>query len=103
MTDDLAEGSSPGRGAANAQRPSGSAARLTHRPASAVEVTRPVWLWRYWLVAGAVQLLVGRQGSGKSTLAAWVVAQLSSGRPWPGEDRGPAPGALRHALAGGAG
>ena len=91
VTDDLAEGSSPGRGAANAQRPSGSAARLTHRPASAVQVTRPVWLWRYWLVAGAVQLLVGRQGSGKSTLAAWVVAQLSSGRPWPGETEGRAP------------
>jgi hypothetical protein len=65
-------------------------ARLTHRPASQVKIVPPVWLWRCWLVAGAVHLLVGRQGSGKSTFAAWVVAQLSTGRPWPGEtDRGP--------------
>ncbi|MBO0691616.1 MAG: AAA family ATPase, partial [Acidimicrobiaceae bacterium] len=57
-----------------------TAARLSHRPASAIEVAPPTWLWPRWLVAGAVQLLVGRQGSGKSTFAAWVVAQLSTGR-----------------------
>jgi hypothetical protein len=63
----------------------GQRARLTHRPASQVKIVPPVWLWRCWLVAGAVHLLVGRQGSGKSTFAAWVAAQLSAGRPWPGE------------------
>ena len=57
--------------------------RLVHQLASTVKVEKPVWLWPSWLVADAVQLLVGRQGSGKSTFAAWVVAQLTSGRPWP--------------------
>ncbi|MBO0691604.1 MAG: AAA family ATPase, partial [Acidimicrobiaceae bacterium] len=56
----------------------------------------PTWLWPRWLVAGAVQLLVGRQGSGKSTFAAWVVAQLSTGRTWP-DDEAPRP-ALRCAM-----
>ncbi len=65
--------------------------RLTWRLASDVPVARPVWLWPCWLVAAAVQLLVGRQGSGKSTFAAWVVAQLSQGRPWPGEAEGRPP------------
>ena len=32
-----------------------------------------------------MQLLVGRQGAGKSTFAAWVIGQLSTGRPWPDE------------------
>jgi putative DNA primase/helicase len=65
--------------------------RLTGQLASEVKVERPVWHWRYWLVAAAVQLLIGRQGSGKSTFAAWVIAQLSSGRPWPGESENRAP------------
>jgi putative DNA primase/helicase len=63
----------------------GDWARLSHRRAGAVTVVAPVWRWRCWLVAGAVHLLVGRQGSGKSTFAGWVVAQESTGRPWPGE------------------
>jgi putative DNA primase/helicase len=62
-----------------------AAARLAHQLASTVKVIPPVWRWRGWLVAAAVQLLVGRQGAGKSTFAAWVIAQLSTGRPWPGE------------------
>jgi hypothetical protein len=65
--------------------------RLSHQRASDVKVVPPVWLWPYWLVAAAVQLLVGRQGSGKSTFAAWVVAQLSSGRPWPDDTTSRAP------------
>jgi putative DNA primase/helicase len=60
-------------------------ARMSHRAASMVTVVPPVWLWERWLVAGVVQLLVGRQGTGKSTFASWVVSQLSTGRPWPGE------------------
>ena len=71
------------RGWEESSAPAG--ARLTSRPASGVKVIPPVWLWQCWMVAGAVQLLVGRQGSGKSTFAAWVVAQLTSGRAWPGE------------------
>jgi hypothetical protein len=67
--------------------------RLSHQLASQVKVVPPDWRWRCWLVAGAVQLLVGRQGAGKSSFAAWVVAQLSTGRPWP-DDVEPRP-ALR--------
>jgi hypothetical protein len=59
--------------------------RLRYQVASDVKAVPPEWHWRGWLVAGAVQLLVGRQGCGKSTFAAWTVAQLSTGRPWPGE------------------
>ena len=65
--------------------PPAAGVRLTHRRASTIKVEPPVWLWPRWLVAAAVQLLVGRQGTGKSTFAAWVVAQLSTGRPWPDE------------------
>ena len=71
---------------------------MAHQLAKNVKVRRPVWLWRYWLVAGVLQVLTGRQGSGKSTFAAWVVAQLTTGRPWPGETAGRAL-RLRHALA----
>ncbi len=66
-------------------QPEPAPSRLTYRMANDVKVERPVWLWPCWLVAAAVQLLVGRQGSGKSTFIAWVVAQLSTGRPWPSE------------------
>lgn len=65
--------------------------RLVHRSAKEVKMIPPVWLWTCWLVAGAVHLLVGRQGSGKSTFAAWLVAQLSTGRPWPGDTEPRAP------------
>ena len=76
-----------------------SGARLSHQRASGCKVVPPVWRWPRWLVAGAVQLLVGRQGTGKSTFAAWVIAQLSTGRPWPDEHRTAAGATLRDALA----
>jgi putative DNA primase/helicase len=68
-------------------------ARLTAQLASNVKVAPPVWHWRYWLVAAAVHLFTARQGTGKSTWAAWLVAQASTGRPWPGETvrRAPVP------------
>lgn len=36
------------------------------------------------MAAGTLHLLIGRQGAGKSTYAAWVAAQASTGRAWPG-------------------
>jgi hypothetical protein len=57
--------------------------RVTHQLASQVKVVPPVWLWKHWIAAGVVHILVGRQGAGKSTFMAWTVAQLSTGRPWP--------------------
>jgi putative DNA primase/helicase len=56
---------------------------------------RPVWLWGGWLAAGALHVLVGRQGGGKSTFAAWLIAQVTTGRPYP--DDGTHPGALNAA------
>jgi AAA domain-containing protein len=58
---------------------------LTRTRADEIIPARPVWLWRHWMVAGALHLLVGRQGSGKSTFAAWLVSQLSARRSLPGD------------------
>lgn len=69
-------------------RKTGTAApsrRLTHQQADKINPSRPEWHWPRWLVAGNLHLLVGRQGYGKTTFAAWLVAQLSTGRAWPGE------------------
>ena len=60
--------------------------QLRSRPASEVTPERPSWLWERWLPAGELSLLVGRQGAGKTTWAAHVVAQLTSGRPLPGDE-----------------
>ncbi|MGH9086950.1 MAG: AAA family ATPase [Acidimicrobiales bacterium] len=61
-------------------------ARLVVTPASAITPTAPSWRWRGWLVAGAVHLGIGRQGSGKTTFGEWLVAMLTTGTPWPGEE-----------------
>ncbi len=47
---------------------------------------RPVsFLWRPYLVSGAVNLMVGDPGQGKSTLALNIAACLSAGRALPGD------------------
>jgi putative DNA primase/helicase len=60
--------------------------RMAFRMASEVQPKKPMWLWRGWLVAGALHLLVGRQGQGKSTLVAWLLAYLSTAQPLPGHN-----------------
>jgi AAA domain len=60
-----------------------SGPRLTYRRAGAIAPSRPEWLWSLWLPRGVLVLLVGRQSAGKSTFAAWLVAQLTTGRPFP--------------------
>lgn len=57
---------------------------LTFQRASAINPGRPDWFWPYWLCAGVIILLVGRQSSGKSTWSAWLTAQMTTGRPFPG-------------------
>lgn len=56
---------------------------LTFREAAEITATKPAWLWRGWLEARSLHLMIGRQGGGKSTVAAWVVATLSTGGLWP--------------------
>jgi len=58
--------------------------RLRSIRASEVTQELPNWLWHGWLPAGCLSLLVGRQGAGKTTWTAWLLAQLTSGRPMPG-------------------
>jgi len=71
---------SPGKSGAKAD-----SRRLTRQQADKISPSRPEWLWPRWVVAGNLHLLVGRQGCGKTTFATWLVAQLSTGRAWPGE------------------
>jgi len=59
------------------------APHLTYRRADEVTPTKPEWLWDRWLPLSALSLGVGRQGSGKTTFAEWVIAQLTTGRPFP--------------------
>ncbi len=40
------------------------------------------WLWENRIPSGKVSLLVGKAGKNKSTLAIYMVAQVTSGRPW---------------------
>lgn len=58
--------------------------RLLATPASAITPSRPSWMWERWLPAGCLSLLIGRQGTGKTTWITWLVAELTTGRPWPG-------------------
>ena len=51
--------------------------RLRHTPATDIEATKPVWIWKGWLEAHSVALMAARQGRGKTTHAAWIVAQAS--------------------------
>jgi len=51
-----------------------------------VEVSRPEWLWQPWLTRGRFHLVAGRPGTGKTTWVTWVIAQLSAGRPLPGDE-----------------
>ena len=39
----------------------------------------PRWAWRYRIVLGNLNLLIGNEGVGKGTLIAWLVGQLTHG------------------------
>ena len=56
--------------------------RLMFQKAGQVGPTKPDWLWRNWLEARSLHLLIGRQGGGKSTVATWVIATLTRGAAW---------------------
>jgi hypothetical protein len=56
-------------------------------PGRQIEVVRPDltrvrpfrWAWRYWLLMGMLNLIVGPEGAGKGTLIAYLIARLSRG------------------------
>lgn len=63
---------------------------------------RPVdWLWPERIPIGKVTLLVGDPGLGKSLVALDIAARVSTGKPWPDQERGQEPGSqsedLEHA------
>lgn len=45
------------------------------------------WLWLGFIPRGFITLVVGETGAGKSTGIADIVARITTGRPWPGEDQ----------------
>ena len=50
---------------------------------SEIEPEKLKWLWEDKIPMGKVTLLVGDPGIGKSFLTMFMVAQVSTGRPWP--------------------
>ncbi len=56
---------------------------LTSRRADGVEPEKPEWVWTNWLPLSSLGLIVGRQGGSKTTFASWVIAQVTTGRPFP--------------------
>lgn len=50
------------------------------------------WLWVGWIPKGYITLIAGETGAGKSTVLADVMARLTTGEPWPGEQDRREPG-----------
>jgi len=65
--------------------PATPGSRITYRRADTITPTRPIWVWLCWTLAGAVNLIVGRQGSGKTTFVAWLISRLTKGQALPGD------------------
>lgn len=61
-------------------------APLIERRADTVRMKAIDWLWKGWIARGYINLIVGETGAGKSTAGADIVARITTGRPWPGED-----------------
>lgn len=54
--------------------------RLVYKWASDVLPEKTRWLWKGWLVKGALHVLAGQQSAGKTTWVAYVNAQLMRGK-----------------------
>jgi hypothetical protein len=44
------------------------------------------WLWTGWIPRKYITLIVGESGAGKSTVLADIVARVTTGKPWPGQN-----------------
>jgi len=60
---------------------------LTVRAADLSRSAPPRWAWKYRIVIGYLNLLLGNEGVGKGTLIVWVIARLTRGE-LPGDLRG---------------
>jgi len=85
--DDSSEGQAPRR---KGKASHIAAAKVWIAPQTAPSaITKPaeaelvVWLWRNWLAAGRLHLVVGPSDIGRSLLCCEVAARLSTGRKWP--------------------
>lgn len=65
---------------------------LVMRNAATIEPQAVDWLWTGWIAKGFINIIAGETGAGKSTVLADVVARVTTGAAWPGEDCGRAPG-----------
>lgn len=57
-------------------------------PLSEIETQQITWLWENRIAQGKITVLEGDPGMGKSLLAIDIAAQISTGRPMPGENTG---------------
>jgi AAA domain-containing protein len=47
-----------------------------------------LWFWPQRIALGKLTIIAGEPGLGKSYLSMWLIAQATTGRPWPGETNG---------------
>jgi putative DNA primase/helicase len=78
-----------GRYSGDGNNSSASASDLEIFNAAGVSIRPVVWLWRGWLVAGALNILAGAPGTGKTTIALKLAAILSTGGEWPDKANAP--------------
>lgn len=66
--------------------PRGAPRELVSRTVGSVEMQAIDWLWVGWIPRKYITLIVGESGAGKSTVLADIVARVTTGKPWPGQD-----------------
>jgi hypothetical protein len=60
--------------------------QLVGRTVGEVAMRAIDWLWTGWIPRKYITLIVGESGAGKSTVLADIVARVTTGKPWPGEN-----------------
>lgn len=75
-----------GSHAKKSKRSTSSMASFTYRSADGIAPEKPKWLWKLWLLDGALNILSGQQSAGKSTWAAFVVSRVTTGRALDGDE-----------------
>lgn len=70
----------------------GPARQLIGRSMAGVQLRAIDWLWTGWIPRKYITLIVGESGAGKSTVLADIVARITTGKPWPGENAARQPG-----------
>lgn len=73
-------------GAGDDGPPRGPPRELIGRTVGDVAMRAIDWLWTGWIPRKYITLIVGESGAGKSTVLADIVARVTTGKPWPGQD-----------------